>query len=321
MEHNELISVIIPVYNVEPYLNKCVQSVVDQTYKNLEIILVDDGSTDHSGEICDQWKTRDMRISVIHQENQGLSMARNAGIERAAGAWIAFLDSDDWIEPDMYQVLLELAKKYGVQLSSCASRTQILGEESNHTVGTEEITLFSPQEMIADLYRQEKVRFEVWNKLWSRELIGETRFIKGQVCEDVHFDRILFLKTDAMVFTNRCLHNYLINRPGSTCATFKVNRLCIFSEFEELLKDIQNMSNSHLEDIVSCIATNFALNFYEEAVDTKQSDEIKRELRQWFLHFYRSESSKRIECKKQMMKKKLFACNVGIFMGVRKLCK
>lgn len=108
---DELISVIVPVYNVKNYLKQCVQSIVGQTYKNLEIILIDDGSTDGSGELCDILKKTDERIKVIHEENSGLSEARNTGLNAARGKYIGFVDSDDYIEPNMYDILIKLCKK------------------------------------------------------------------------------------------------------------------------------------------------------------------------------------------------------------------
>ena len=106
-----MISVIVPVYNVEPYLRKCLDSILAQTYRNLEILVIDDGSTDGSGRICDEYAGRDERIKVFHTENHGLSCARNLGLDNANGEWIGFVDSDDWIEPDMYEVLLPWAGK------------------------------------------------------------------------------------------------------------------------------------------------------------------------------------------------------------------
>lgn len=114
-----MISVIIPIYNVEEYLEKCVNSVLNQTYSDLEIILVDDGSTDNSGKICDELKNKDNRIIVIHQENQGLSAARNAGIAKALGEYIAFVDSDDYIMEDMYETLYKNLEKTDADISIC----------------------------------------------------------------------------------------------------------------------------------------------------------------------------------------------------------
>ena len=118
MEMNELISVVVPVYNVENYLEKCVSSITNQTYKNLEIILVNDGSKDNSGAICDDLAKNDSRIKVIHKENGGLSDARNTGINVATGEYIGFVDSDDWIERDMYEQLYKRERSYALSMGS-----------------------------------------------------------------------------------------------------------------------------------------------------------------------------------------------------------
>ena len=115
-----LISVIVPIYNVEKYLDRCVDSIINQTYKNLEIILVDDGSPDNCLAICDSWAEKDRRIKVIHKENGGVSSARNSALDIASGDYIGFVDSDDWIEPDMYEILIKNAKKYDADISRCA---------------------------------------------------------------------------------------------------------------------------------------------------------------------------------------------------------
>ena len=119
MEQCPLISVIVPVYNVAPYLTRCLDSIVMQTWQNLEIILVDDGSRDDSVGICDLYAARDARIRVIHKENGGLSSARNAGLDIAAGEYVGFVDSDDWIEPDMFEYLLQNAENYGADIATC----------------------------------------------------------------------------------------------------------------------------------------------------------------------------------------------------------
>ena len=115
-----LISVVIPVYNVEDYVRKCIVSVINQTYSNLEILVIDDGSTDHSGQICDELAATDGRIRVFHTFNGGLSAARNVGIDHATGFFIAFVDSDDWIEPDMYQFLYQQIIEYDADISVCS---------------------------------------------------------------------------------------------------------------------------------------------------------------------------------------------------------
>lgn len=115
-----VISVIVPVYKVEKFLDRCINSIIQQTFTNLEIILVDDGSPDRSGEICDEWKMKDKRIRVIHKENGGLSDARNKGLDVATGDYVAFIDSDDWIDPDMFQLLYDATQKYQADIAECS---------------------------------------------------------------------------------------------------------------------------------------------------------------------------------------------------------
>lgn len=118
--HHPLISIIIPVYNLEYYLRECLTSVIGQTYTNLEIIIINDGSTDSSPCICDQFAAQDKRVTIIHQENRGVSYSRNIGLDNARGAYIGFVDGDDWIEKDMYETLLSLTIEYNANISMCS---------------------------------------------------------------------------------------------------------------------------------------------------------------------------------------------------------
>ncbi len=134
MNQNPRISVIVPVYNVEQYLPRCVESILAQTYENLEILLVDDGTKDNSGAICDAYARQDARVKAIHKKNGGLSSARNAGIDAATGEYLSFVDSDDWIEPDMYEKMMALMEKYSVRLV-CAGRWDVSSETGRRRWG------------------------------------------------------------------------------------------------------------------------------------------------------------------------------------------
>ena len=295
------ISVIVPVYNVAPYLHKCVDSLLAQTYPDLEIILVDDGSTDGSERICDEYAGHYPHITVIHQKNAGLSVARNVGLEAASGEWIAFLDSDDWVEKNMYEVLFSLSQTYGADLTSCATRELTVEGEVLSSPNTGTTRVLTPDEIVAGL--------EVWNKLWRRSLIGDVRFIKGQVSEDVHFDRLLFLKTNKMVHIDLPLHNYLVKRPGSTATSFKMARLCIFDEFDGLA------------DSVRWVALTFAYDIYIEAVDTKQDAAVKDKLLQWFAKYYeeRKDKSAPFAAKSTKIKMRAFRSCPVLVVHLRKL--
>ena len=280
---NQLISVIIPVYNVDPYLRRCLDSVLMQSYRNIEVLLIDDGSTDDSGKICDEYASIDSRIKVIHKMNEGLSVARNVGLEFAHGQWIAFLDSDDWIEPDMYYTLLKLAQDNKCLISSCNSRNCIIGDSLPEILDDDTVILLDLSAMIRALPEKRIMRFEVWNKLWHRDLIGETRFIPGQVSEDIHFDRILFLRAKSIVHINKTLHNYTVNRPGSTATTFKVNRMCVFEEFSSFIDDIQDAT---LKKYIANLALKFAVNMYNEAFWSKYDKKLRFQLLENFHKFY-----------------------------------
>lgn len=316
---NPKISIIIPVYNVKSYLNKCVESVLAQTYKSLEVIVVDDGSTDGSGEICDLFASRDDRVKVYHQANQGLSMARNKGLDHATGDWIAFLDSDDFIEPEMYENLLELANKYNVDLCSCNSRSFYENSLPMNSNDTGEERVYTYNEVISDLIKDSKIRFEVWNKLWRRSLIDDVRFKAGQVCEDVYFDRILFKKAGKIAHIDKSLHNYLISRPGNTNSSFKIKKLCIFEEFDEWIQDLNKEDQEEQGKTVAVIAGGFAMDIYIAAVETNQEKEIQKFLLRAGKKYYDIFKTVKFLSKKQRIKFMLFTHCPKLFIFVRKV--
>ena len=144
MDSKELISVIVPVYNVRSYLEKCFESIAGQNYRNLEIILVDDGSTDGSGDLCEELARRDSRVRVIHKKNGGLGSARNAGIDAARGEILSFIDSDDWIEPGMYDTLTEIMHRENAQIIACGiKKVSETGEVSYYQDTLEERRAYS----------------------------------------------------------------------------------------------------------------------------------------------------------------------------------
>lgn len=176
---NPMISVIVPVYNVERYLGKCVDSILAQTHRNLELILVDDGSKDSSGALCDAYAAKDERVHVIHQANAGQAAARNTGIDQAHGEYVGFVDADDWIEPDMYQSMLNNIRKYHADLALTASW---------YVYSDSELVPHCIENQVLDLTPQEAFRYvnlagyftvAPWDKLIARELLRDVRFPLG----------------------------------------------------------------------------------------------------------------------------------------------
>lgn len=178
------ISVIVPVYRVEKYLDKCVNSIVNQTYKNLEILLVDDGSPDCCGSMCDKWAIKDSRIQVIHKKNGGLSEARNIAISKASGRYIGFVDSDDYIEPDMYELLLRTLLESKADVSSCYALDEPEAKPFCSKRGRRYVTL-KDCEAVRDLFvSNQYLRHAAWNKLYKKEIFDEIRFPVGRIYED-----------------------------------------------------------------------------------------------------------------------------------------
>ena len=219
----ELISVIIPIYNVEAYLDECIASVIAQTYSNLEIILVDDGSPDNCPQMCDEWAAKDSRIRVIHKENGGLSDARNAGIDRSTGDYIAFVDSDDWIEPEMYEIMLAALKNENADICACNILSCFL--ERRNAWGCEEYTVGGSAEILSLLYRDTAYPVSALNKLYHRKLWNDLRFPKGKICEDAFTTYLLVDKASKIVQIPDALYCYRIRENSIMTTAFSHKRM------------------------------------------------------------------------------------------------
>ena len=206
MKDLPLISVIVPVYNVEKYLDQCIASIVGQTYENLEIILVDDGSPDGSPEICDAWAAKDSRIRVIHQQNSGGGAARNAALDVAAGALLAFVDSDDYIAPDMLEYLYGLLNQ-GADIAECGYLTT----ETNDAVFPEyvgECRAYTKEEALSCHIQDTIFRQLIWNKLYRREMVGDIRFPVGTKIDDEFFTYRVLAKANMLVQSDKVCYAY-----------------------------------------------------------------------------------------------------------------
>lgn len=235
MNQNPLISVIVPVYNVEAYLSRCVESIRNQTYQNLEIILVDDGTKDRCNVLCDEYALEDSRIRVIHKENGGLSSARNAGIDSAQGEYLAFVDSDDWIEPDTYEAMLAAAQKYGVKLV-CAGRYDVDSKTDRKTLGLcpQKEESVSAKEVLRRIFTWDNMDSAAWDKLYDHSLFREIRFPLGKVCEDVPIMYRIVLDAGEVAMLNKPIYNYF-HRPGSITTARISEKTFHFSEHTSVI--------------------------------------------------------------------------------------
>ena len=214
MNQKPLISVVVPVYNVEKYLNKCLDSIIGQTYRNLEIILVDDGSTDDSGAICDVYREKDSRVRVVHQKNQGLSGARNTGINIANGDLLGFVDSDDYIVENMYERLLEILLENDAQISICDCECIMeAGEEISHQeypkLETEVLNKEQAFQRLDGFSYPYWKYVTAWNKLYRKHLFDEIRYPIGKKNEDEFIAHILFSKAECLAVISEPLYMYV----------------------------------------------------------------------------------------------------------------
>ena len=223
------ISVVVPVYNVEPYLQRAVDSLLCQTYENLQIILVNDGSPDRCGEMCDAYAQKDSRVQVIHKENGGLSSARNAGIDLADGAYIAFLDSDDYFQPTMLERLYTVAEKENCDIVQCEFYR--FCDDPSHDPEPGEVQIITPDQALTCI--DEPVYMAAWNKLYKRELFEKIRFPHGKIHEDVGTTYRLFYEAGRIAVMKDAMYGYYENPDSITTSKVKMNKLDLVDMYAE----------------------------------------------------------------------------------------
>lgn len=207
-----MVSVIVPIYKVEKFLSRCVESIMNQTFSDFELILVDDGSPDRCGEICDQYAREDSRVKVIHKENGGLSDARNAGLAIAQGDYLSFIDSDDWVEQEFLEKLIKCLQEADADICECeVNRTS--GESWGESTASQHI-VFDTISALEQLIQDEQLHQHVWNKLYRRSVIEDISFAKGKTNEDEFWTYQVFGRANKVVKISDVLYNYY-QRPGS----------------------------------------------------------------------------------------------------------
>ena len=214
-KETDKISVIVPVYNVKNYLEDCVQSITHQTYPDLEILLIDDGSDDGSGEICDRLQMTDARIRVFHEKHKGVSGARNKGLKEAAGAYIAFVDSDDVLEPDMYTYLIRLLKTHEAQIAACSGWYKYDAGVGKKFESPADVVCMNGREALGVLHERSYLRAYVWNKLFQREVLDGIRFsTELSFAEDYEMFCLVLEQCDTIVCGTKAEYYYMQRKSG-----------------------------------------------------------------------------------------------------------
>lgn len=233
------ISIIVPVYNVEQYLERCVESLINQTHKNIEIILVDDGSKDNSGKLCDELAQRDSRIVVYHKENGGLSDARNYGIDKATSDYVGFVDSDDFVDEDMYEILLSNLLKYDSEISFCRLN-DVYNDEITKDNTENKPYLMTSEQAIKMVLEAKVFSVTAVNKLYKKSLFDQIRFDKGKIAEDAFIMVDLLSRCEKIAATEAKKYYYMHRENSITTQKFTSKFLNVIEAYEKNAKIVSD---------------------------------------------------------------------------------
>jgi len=286
MKKENLISVIIPVYNMERYLEKCLDSIIGQSYQNLEIILVDDASEDNSGKICDRYAAKDGRIKVIHRaKNGGVSAARNAGLDIAIGDYLGFADSDDWLEKDMYQFLLDNLLQVNADISICG----FFRNFNDFKVPNDKLyryRVLRREDALALLLQDRIIQNFYWCKLYKRDLFDGIRMPEGKIFEDIFAQHLIFEKAQKVVLHNIPKYNYL-QRNKSLSNISGLNDDYLEASYERV-RYFSNKGEKHFSRLAAITYLDALNNLY----NINSSDEQTcAELRERYAAFFRKDDN------------------------------
>lgn len=278
----ERISVIVPVYKVEKYLERCVKSIQKQIFTNLEIILVDDGSPDKCGSMCDEFAKTDSRIKVIHKENGGLSDARNVGIDVATGEYIVFVDSDDWIDRDMIALLYRVLKQYEADIAECSYRNIYKDKIQEETVCSGEIVEGDSVMALEGMLDWRYFKPVAWNKLYKKDVFKDVRYPKGKLHEDEYTTYKYFYNANKLVYVDTSKYNYDRRREDSiTGKKFREDNLDACWAFRERIDFFYQNNVSKLYSKMNNIYCWFVLdNLHKCYVNNISGEKVDKLLKQ-----------------------------------------
>ena len=244
-----LISIIIPAYNIEDYIGTCLDSLLKQTYKNLEIIVVDDGSSDNTGKIIDEYTVKYENIKVIHKKNAGVSAARNSGIDIVSGNYIGFVDGDDTVDEEMFEILVDNAIKYDADISHCGYK-MVFPSRTDYYYNTKILVEQDTKLGLVDLVTGKRVEPGLCNKLYKKELFEGIRINENiKINEDLLVNYYLFKKSFKSIFYDICLYNYNVRKNSASTSKININKIVDPVKVrKEILDDIEK--NSQLYNLV-----------------------------------------------------------------------
>ena len=287
MDNEVLVSIVVPAYNVENYVERCLNSLLAQIYKNIEIIVIDDGSNDNTGLLCDNMAKHDKRISVFHQVNRGLSAARNKGIDNAKGEYITFVDSDDLVDPELISKMIEISRKEEADIVQC-SVFAFINERDISNIKSKSFKIYSSRDMCENLldgkYENSGV---VWAKLYNRRLFGDLKFSVGKQHEDEFLVYKLFWNSNRIAVLDSQLYFYQSKRPGSIMHTgFSLKHLDGLEGAIEKA-DFFKHNEYSLYGKAECCVCYYEIDLIEKMKTSEQYEEKSKDLRKDLVRRYK----------------------------------
>ncbi len=258
---NELISVIVPVYNVAPYIEKCCSSILEQDYKNIELLLIDDGSPDNCSELCDKIAENDSRVRVIHQKNAGVSAARNRGICEATGFYVCFVDGDDYIDRDMLTYLVRILETTGSDLARCASRAVGENVPKQEEYADNAYEIYTPKDALKYIYLAEKgFSATSCHLLYKKNIIEDIRFGTAKYYEDMEYITKVVLNCSKVVSSRASKYNYLHRDDSSHSYPFAQR----MGNIELVCEDVKEQLKGNFDDLIRYVDIRYVKNALDE---------------------------------------------------------
>ena len=318
-----IISIIVPIYNVGKYLPRCIESILNQTFNNFELILVNDGSTDNSGVICDDYAKKDTRIKIVHKSNGGVSSARNAGLYVAKGEYIGFVDPDDYIDKNMYEKLYRLCVDNNSDIAICRFNREINGKIQNKE-STEEIIELNNMEAMNELFKGNLYRFSLCNKLFSKKCFNDVLFPEERIHEDLSTTYKLFDNSKKTVYINYCGYIYVRRENSILTSTYNEKRLQAFIAWDEIIEFIDKNYYEIIEQVIATFTywcVDNILYILNQVNNSKKKNNYLNIIQKYTTKYYIYIKRNNILSRSYKLRIRIFNINYKLFILGRKIRK
>ena len=318
-----IISIIVPIYNVGKYLPRCIESILNQTFNNFELILVNDGSTDNSGVVCDDYAKKDTRIKIIHKSNGGVSSARNAGLYVAKGEYIGFVDPDDYIDKNMYEKLYRLCIDNNSDIAICRFNREINGKIQNKE-STEEIIELNNMEAMNELFKGNLYRFSLCNKLFSKKCFNDVLFPEERIHEDLSTTYKLFANSKKAVYINYCGYIYVRRENSILTSTYNEKRLQAFIAWDEIIEFIDKNYYEIIEQVIATFTywcVDNILYILNQVNNSKKKNNYLNIIQKYTTKYYIYIKRNNILSRSYKLRIRIFNINYKLFILGRKIRK